>query len=228
MNPEAIAAQDCYGVIGVALVVGVRLYREALARVLAVEPGLELRCASSRPPEAVALIQRTRPDVVLFEVTLPGALAAVRRCHATVPSTRMVAIAFDGREESALAAAEAGVGGYIGVDQPLGDVPKAIRGVMRGEAPCDGRTAAILLRRVAADARSDDHAGVLGELTGRERLILQHVARGHSNKEIASELVIGVATVKTHVHAILGKLGVSSRGAAADLLRRSEMVAPPR
>jgi DNA-binding NarL/FixJ family response regulator len=197
--------------IGVALVVGVRLYREALARVLAAERDLVLRCEAATCAEAVIVVERQRPDVVLLDVGMPGALAAMRRCRAIVPAARLVAIGFDGSEGSAIAAAEAGVGGYIGID----------------EAPCDASTAAVLLRRVAATAVGEHQPGPLDALTARERLILQHVARGHSNKQIASELVIGLATVKTHVHAILRKLGVPSRGAAAELLRESQLVGPP-
>jgi two-component system, NarL family, nitrate/nitrite response regulator NarL len=210
----------------VALVVGVRLYREALARVLREEGDLTLAGEASTSDEALRLVRRTAPDVVLLDVGLPGTLAAMRLSRGFEAGTRFLAIGFDGSDHAALAAAEAGVDGYIGVDQPLGSVPAAIRSVMRGEAPCDGRVAAALLKRVAATAGEPECAGRLGELTRRQRLILQLLARGRSNKEIAAELLIEVATVKTHVHAILQKLDVANRTAAAEVFRESELVGP--
>jgi two-component system, NarL family, nitrate/nitrite response regulator NarL len=205
-------------VINVVVVVGVRLYREALARVLSEQRDLTVAGEAATADRALAEIERARPDVVLLDLDVDGALIALR---AASSATRVVALGFGGTDEEALIAAEAGVSGYVGVHQSLPEVAIAIRSVMRGEAPCDGRIAAALLRRVEATARKEGATPFAG-LTRRELRILEMIARGQSNKEIASELVIGVATVKSHVHAILRKLGVDGRGAAADLFRRAQ------
>jgi DNA-binding NarL/FixJ family response regulator len=210
--------------ISIVVVVEVRLYREAVVRALSDQDDLRLLGEGDSARVALIEISRSQPDVVLLDLGIPHALDAVRQARAVAPDTRIVALGFGGTDAEVVAAAEAGLGGYIGVHQPLDDVITAIRGVVRGEAPCDGLIAAALLRRVAARAGEVESAPVLAELTSRERRILELLARGLSNKEIASELVIGLATVKTHVHAILRKLEVSRRGAAADVFRRAQVI----
>jgi DNA-binding NarL/FixJ family response regulator len=213
--------------IDVVIVIEVRLYREAVARLLREQPDLRLRAEADGADRALLEIERTRPDVVLLDLGIARALDVVRRTRTASPQTRVVALGFGGTDDEAIAAAEAGLGGYIGIRQPLDDVLSAIRAVMAGEAPCDGRIVAALLRCVAARAGDARRRSPLDELTSREQRILELIASGLSNKEIARELVIGVATVKSHVHAILRKLEVDRRGAAAELLRRSQFVAAP-
>lgn len=208
--------------ISVLVVVEVRLYREAVARVLREQRDVSLKGAADCVRHARLEVERTRPDIVLLDLGTTGALDLVRLIRMTVPHTRVVAMGFGGTDAEAVAAAEAGLSGYIGIQQPLDDVLAAIRAVMSGEAPCDGRIAAALLRRVADGSEEARCDPLLQDLTARERLILELVSGGLSNKEIANQLVIGVATVKSHVHAILRKLEVSRRGAAADLFRRSQ------
>jgi DNA-binding NarL/FixJ family response regulator len=206
--------------IAVLVIVRVRLYREALVQMLGVQPDLHVAGEAGTTPQALIAIQDLDPDVVLLDLELDDAFATLRAAR-EVAAARVVALGFGGTDHDALRAAEAGISGYVGVHQPLSDVPVAIRAVMRGEAPCDGRITAALLRRVELAARLNAPAEVLPVLTGSERRILQMVARGLTNKEIAAELVISVATVKSHVHAVLRKLDVHSRGAAADLFRRA-------
>lgn len=209
--------------ISIVVVAAVRLYREALARVLSDQADLRLTGQADSAAGALVETARARPDVVLLDFGVADALRCLRTLRATAPDTRVVALGFGGTDLEAVAAAEAGVSGYIGVHQPLEDVLVAVRGVVCGEAPCDGRVAAALLRRIATNPVSPCVAPI-DDLTERERLILELVAGGLSNKEIASELVIGVATVKSHVHAILRKLDVNRRGAAADVWRRAQLV----
>jgi two-component system, NarL family, nitrate/nitrite response regulator NarL len=208
--------------ISVLVVVEVRLYREAVARVLREQHDVSLEGEADSVRHARLEVERTRPDIVLLDLGTAGALDLVRVIRMTVPHTRVVAMGFGGTDAEAVAAAEAGLSGYIGIHQPLDDVVAAIRAVMSGEAPCDGRITAALLRRLAAGSDEPRCNPLLDDLTARERLILELLSGGLSNKEIANQLVIGVATVKSHVHAILRKLEVSRRGAAAELFRRSQ------
>jgi DNA-binding NarL/FixJ family response regulator len=213
-------------VISVVVVVEVRLYREAVAHVLDQQRDLRLDGEADCAHQARLEVERTRPDVVLLDLGIDGALDLVRTIRLAMPYSRVVALGFGGTDAEAVAAAEAGLSGYIGISQPLDDVLTAVRAVMSGEAPCEGRIVAALMRRLAAGVAQGRCPPLLEDLTVRERLILELVAGGLSNKEIASELVIGVATVKSHVHAILRKLEVNRRGAAADLFRRSQVLSP--
>lgn len=125
-------------------------------------------------------------------------------------------------DEHLIAFAEAGVLGFLEGEATVDELVASVECVARGEASCPPRVAATLLRRItfltAAPARAADSTA----LTARERQIVQLIAEGLSNKEIAQRLYIEVATVKNHVHNILEKLQVSSRGEAAARLRLVE------
>jgi DNA-binding NarL/FixJ family response regulator len=214
-------------ITSVVVVIEIRMYRDAVARAVDEQHDLHLCGAADSTHHALVEIARAQPDVLLIDLGTRGAFEALRMTRTSSPATRVVALGFGGTDEEAVAAAEHGVNGYVGIDQTLDDVIAAVRGVMRGEAPCDGRIAAALLRRLATRAGEEQRCpAALAELTSRERRILELVAGGLSNKEIADELVIGVATVKSHVHAILRKLDVNRRGAAADLFHRTQSLAP--
>ena len=202
------------GAVTVVVAVEIRLYREAIGRTIAVSPGLRFAGEASTALEFSDLVGACRADVALVDVTMIGALEAVRRVSATAPRTRMLALGLPRLEEDVLAVAESGVAGFIGADAGLMDLVSAVHKVMEGEAPCSGRIAATLLRRVAATTVERTLDAGLDELTVREREILELLDSGLSNKEIARHLVIGLATVKSHVHMILRKLAVERRGAA--------------
>jgi DNA-binding NarL/FixJ family response regulator len=108
------------------------------------------------------------------------------------------------------------VAGFVGLDGSIADVVAAVQSAIRGELECSPRTAGMLLRRVSA-------ASTLDELTRREREIMRLMTDGLSNKQIARALDIRVATVKNHVHSILGKLGVQRRGEVAAGARKGSL-----
>jgi len=153
---------------------------------------------------------------VLLDASRSDSVDTVRALAAAVPSARVVALAVVEAEADVIPLAEAGVAGYVTVDQSLSELTETIASVARGENPCSPLLAAILLRRVRALAGERPRAlGPEGVLTGREREILALLERGLTNKQIARELQIELTTVKHHVHNILEKLGVPTRGAAA-------------
>ena len=201
--------------VTVVVAIEVRLYREAIVRTLAGSPKLRFAGEASSAHQLTTLARACHPDVALVDVGMVDALAAVRHMTEHEPLTRVLAIGLPRREEDVVAAAELGVAGFISADHSLGSLVSAVEMVMNGEAPCSGRIAAALLRRVAATAFVGTRDAGLGELTAREREILELVDEGLSNKEIARRLTIGLTTVKSHVHTILRKLGVERRGAAA-------------
>jgi two-component system nitrate/nitrite response regulator NarL len=202
--------------IRLAIVSAIRLYREGLAASLASTAAFEIVATAVDIEGSLTAIVDARADVVLLDASGERPVELVQKLAAAAPSVRVVALAVVEAEGDVIPLAEAGVAGYLTVDQSLAELAETIIGVAHGENPCSPTLAAMLLRRVtalAADrARSSDKSSAL---TNREREILVLLERGLSNKEVAHELQIGVPTVKNHVHNILEKLEVRTRGAAA-------------
>jgi DNA-binding NarL/FixJ family response regulator len=203
------------------MVVGdVRLYREGIAASLEHRADLEVVC-TARSSDAVRRLGECEPDIVVLDMATADGLDLVRRM--AMPHVRVVAFAVEETEHDVLLCAEAGAAGYVSPDGTLDDLVNTIRSVSRGELLCSPRIAATLFRalRVASPDTSVDRLALT--LTAREREIAPLLERGLSNKEIASQLNIEVATVKNHVHNLLEKLQVGSRGEAAARLRSSQL-----
>ena len=198
----------------------VRLYREGLASVLAHEENIEIVAALAEPPGDMAPVADLSPDIVLLDVAAPAALAAVRTLALELPSAKVIALAVPELEHNVLACAEAGVAGFVTREQSIEDVVAVVEAVARGEMICSPRMAATLLRHVgslAAERTPGDETE--SRLTQRELEIVALIERGLSNKQIARQLSIQLATVKNHVHNILEKLHVNRRADAAERIR---------
>jgi two-component system nitrate/nitrite response regulator NarL len=203
------------GSIRVLPVAEVRLYREGLARSLGGRKNLEVVATAANRDEALTLVESMQPDVVVLDMATSDSLEIVRSIGRSAPKVRTLAFALEEIDRAILASAEAGVAGYVPCDASVDDLVAAIESVMRGELLCRPRTAALLLERLASLARGG-HAQSQGlNLTGREREIVVLIDQGLSNKEIAQQLNIEVATVKNHVHNLLEKLHVNTRAQAA-------------
>jgi DNA-binding NarL/FixJ family response regulator len=205
------------------MVVGdVRLYREGIAASLEHRADLEVVCLA-RSGDALARAGECDVDVVVLDMAMAESLDLVRRLTGAVSGLRIVAFAVEETEHDVLLCAEAGAAGYVPPDGTLDDLMNTIRSVARGELLCSPRIAATLFRalRVQTPEVSVDRLALT--LTAREREIAPLLERGLSNKEIAAQLNIEVATVKNHVHNLLEKLQVSSRGEAAARLRSSQL-----
>lgn len=205
--------------IRVAIVGDTRLYREGLAQVLGRDLRVRVVATAARRDDALQSLSDLCVDVVLLDMAMPNSLGALRSIVERVPQGRVIAlgVAEDGNE--VLDCAETGAAGYVPREASLEDLVTVIESVARGEAICSPRVAASLLRRVAALASGRGGEGLAGQLTNRERDVIRLIDRGRSNKEIARELGIEVATVKNHVHNILEKLQVHRRGEAAARVR---------
>jgi two-component system, NarL family, nitrate/nitrite response regulator NarL len=203
--------------VRVFVVADVRVYRELLADALASEDGFEVD--GSAPGDIAGMaIGMTEPGVVVVDTgSVPGP-GGVRALAAAAPTAKIVAVGIPDDERAILALAEAGVAGYVTVEQPLGELVAAVEAAANDELQCSPRVAAALAKRVATLAD-----GRLGNgdqrLTRREREIAALIAEGLLNKQIARRLSIEQATVKNHVHNILAKLGASRRDEVAVLLR---------
>jgi len=214
LGPDVGASQ---APVRVFVVADVRVYRELLADALASEDGFEVD--GSAPGDIAGMaIGMTEPGVVVVDTgSVPGP-GGVRALAAAAPTAKIVAVGIPDDERAILALAEAGVAGYVTVEQPLGELVAAVEAAANDELQCSPRVAAALAKRVATLAD-----GRLGNgdqrLTRREREIAALIADGLLNKQIARRLSIEQATVKNHVHNILAKLGASRRDQVAVLLR---------
>jgi two-component system nitrate/nitrite response regulator NarL len=195
------------------------LYHEGVAGALGAHPSLELVGRVELGREAVEEIRRLRPDVALVDLRLPdmdgiGVVEALRR--EGVP-TRVVIISAYEDSATVYRAIAAGADAYLSKASSAPALVRTIEAVARGETVIPSSMQAGLVEQI----RAREVAGDEPALTSRELEVLRHTADGLSAPEIAQELVLGVTTVKTHLHNIYGKLGVSDRAAAvATAMRR--------
>ena len=180
--------------------------------------------------DAIDLARRRRPDVVLMDIKMPGldGLEATRRIVAEAGAATAVLIltTFD-LDEYVYEALRAGASGFLLKDAPPELLIAAIHTLAAGEALIAPAITKRLIEQFARTAPpSGTAAAALDDLTPREREVLVLIARGRSNREIATELVLSEATVKTHVKRVLAKLGVRDRVHAVVLAYESALVRP--
>lgn len=212
------------------LAVRERIYRDGLSAALAAQPGWCVAAATADAMSARDALAQRRADVVLVDVALPGALdlLAFARTLAAPPKVFALALREDD-DAGMLAWAEAGAAGFATCENSLDELLACIDASARGELACSPRVSASLLRRVAElaarpspppepPATAPRLAPETAGLTPRQMLILQLLHAGQSNKQIARELRIELATVKNHVHQVLQRLQVRHRHEAAALL----------
>jgi DNA-binding NarL/FixJ family response regulator len=202
----------------------IRLLREGLVRALSRHSSIEIIGASD--DAVLNEIVDSRPDVVLLDISNAAALEWSTSLLRVMPDLKIVALGVDEVEPVVLACARAGVSGFVYVQGSANDVVTAVHSAVRGELACSPRTAGMLLNRISSLAETA--SGASGDaLTPREQEVMTLVNEGLSNKQIAGLLGIRDATVKNHVHSILGKLRVRRRGeAAAQLRQRPRSTAP--
>jgi two-component system, NarL family, nitrate/nitrite response regulator NarL len=197
----------------------VRVYREGVSRLIATEDSLELAGAARTAESPGRLRGGAQPDVVLVDAIQRADLMVAREIASAAGEARVVALVAPDREDDLLGWAGAGVSGFLSWEASSPQLVEILRRAGRGESPCSPDVAEALLRR--AGQNPGGAFALRGSLTEREAQIAELVADGLSNKAIASRLSIELATVKNHVHRILKKLRVHSRGEAAAKLRQT-------
>ena len=172
--------------------------------------------------KAIQDLASSQPDIVLVDAALPGGLAAVRQIRSVARQLSVVVLAVAETAEEIVAWAEAGASGYIPRTAGMAEIAPLMVDITRGIQPCPASVASGLLRRISnGGALNGEHKNITTSpsLTPREAQIAQMIAVGMSNKDIARRLSIELATAKTHVHNILGKLNLQRRGQTASCMR---------
>ena len=196
--------------------------REGLRGMLAAEPGLEVVGEAGSGSEAVALVGRLRPDVVLMDLRMPGGdgVEAITKIRASGDSgARIIVLTTYDTDADILRAVEAGAAGYLLKDSPRADLLRAIRAAARGETVLAPAVAGRLISRVR-EPRAE-------ALSARETEVLALVARGLTNVQIGRALYVSEATVKTHLMRACTKLGVTGRAAAVAKAMQTGALPPP-
>lgn len=194
------------------------LFREGLHSLMQHWDDFEVVGEASNGLEALELCHRLLPDVVLMDISMPvmNGLEAARRLARELPSTRVVMLTVSEGAENLFEAIKGGAQGYMLKDTPSPRLHDLLRGVMRGESPLSGPVAAKMLAEFARPAeRGPEPPGTVEPLTEREQAVLQLVAEGLSNQEIAARLCVTDNTIKKHLRNILQKLHLNNRVQAA-------------
>ncbi len=187
------------------------IVRQGLAAVLDQEADLEVVAQAANGREAVAKAFELLPDVILMDLQMPEMddVAAIIEIKNAALETGIIILTTYDTDDYIFRGIEAGARGYLLKNSPPEEVLKAIRAVYQGESLIQPRVASRLLDRLSQLSRNA--APSEGSLSAREVEVLQIMATGAANKEIASRLNIGQSTVKTHIVRIFNKLGVSGR-----------------
>ena len=186
--------------------------RDGLVAMLETQPDFEIVGSAATGTDALALVASLQPDVLLLDLEMPllDGVDVLRRLRADGGRARAIVFTVFDTDERIIAAVEAGAVGYLLKGAPRADVFSAVRIVAAGGSLLAPFATSAVLRRVRGEA-----APVTGPtLTPRERAVLEHVAHGLGNKQIAAQLGISERTVKFHVSAVFAKLGAANRADA--------------
>ena len=182
--------------------------RDGLRGMLSDEPGISVVGEAGNGNEALALVDRLQPDLLLLDLRMPelDGVGTIRALAARRRTTKVLVLTTYDTDDDVVAAVEAGATGYLLKDAPRDDLIRAVRAAVRGEAVLSPSVASRLMGRVRQPVDES--------LSARELEVLRLVAQGNANREVAARLFISEATVKTHLLHIYAKLGVNDRAAA--------------
>ena len=209
------------------------LLRFGFRTILSSVDDIEIVGEASNGAEAIEYAGQLHPDVVLMDIRMPvlDGVAATGQIVAADPSIRVLAITTFDLDEYAFGALHAGASGFLLKDVRPGELIDAVRTVASGNAVVSPRATRRLLDEyarilVSSDSSVERDDAVISSLTGREREVMIAVAEGLANAEIAAQLFVSEATVKSHVGRILSKLGLRDRVQVVVLAYESGLVHP--
>lgn len=187
------------------------LFRRGIRKMLEAEEDMEVVGEASNGREALRFARERMPDVILMDIQMPDmdGIEATRLIHNEMPHVGIVFVTMYENDEYVFRGIQAGGRGYILKDANPETMLRAIRAVANGESLLGPTIALKVMRQFAAMEKTP--VGVMESLTPRETEVLQRIAEGMSNKEIASSLLISEKTVKNHINNILSKLHLYDR-----------------
>ena len=207
------------GPIRIALVDDQALFREGLRTILSLQSDFEVVGEAGDGQEALSLISKTQPDVVLMDLKMPrlDGVEATRQIKADHPQVNILILTTFDDDEYVFEGLRSGALGYMLKDAPSEKLVEAIRAAARGESFLQPSVAAKVVAEFSrlAERPVDPSRDLIEPLSERELDVLRLLAHGSTNRQIAESLVIAEGTVKNHVTSILGKLGVEDRTQAA-------------
>ena len=210
--------------INILLVNEIRLMGNVITAALEDEPDIHVVASVTDIDEALKIVEENAVDVALVSTRLPdqGALKLTQAITELAPATKVLALGMTEEKKRVLRYVEAGAAGYILKDDSLDDMIETIRAAEEGKVFVSPKIAAAMMERLSdlAQMFSDVENSITddADLTDRELEVLELIGEGLTNQQISEQLVIEVGTVKNHVHSILEKLNVSTRGEAAAYL----------
>ena len=210
--------------INILLVNEIRLMGNVITAALEDEPDIHVVASVTDIDEALKIVEENAVDVALVSTRLPdqGALKLTQAITELAPATKVLALGMTEEKKRVLRYVEAGAAGYILKDDSLDDMIETIRAAEEGKVFVSPKIAAAMMERLSdlAQMFSDVENSITddADLTDRELEVLELIGEGLTNQQISERLVIEVGTVKNHVHSILEKLNVSTRGEAAAYL----------
>ncbi len=193
------------------------IVREGLRTLLSEVPDLDLVGEAADGPTAIATAAALRPDVILLDLMLPGisGIEVTRRILSLQPDCRIIVLTSFADDQNVVAAMQAGAAGYLLKDVLQADLVRAIRQAAQGEPALHPEAQRKLVEYLTRPQPAQPAADDLAQLTERERDVLNLIARGLSNRQIADALHITEGTVKGHVSNVLTKLHLQDRTQAA-------------
>ncbi|MBO1335776.1 response regulator transcription factor [Streptomyces sp. VRA16 Mangrove soil] len=205
--------------------------REGIVMLLGLLPGIEVVGSGGDGEEAVALVAELAPDVVLMDLRMPrcDGVEATRRIRAEYPGTQVVVLTTYADDESLFPALTAGARGYLTKDAGGEEIVRAVEDVLSGDAGLSPKIQRRLLERLSqpAPAVTPEPKEPPDGLTAREAEVLGLIADGLTNQEIARELHVSTATVKTHINNLFAKTGLKDRAQAVRYAYRHGLAKPP-
>ena len=207
--------------IRILLVEDQTLMRQGMKTILDLEPGMQVVGEANNGKAGVEMALDLRPDLILMDVQMPemDGITAIQAICSVWPEARIIILTTFGRDDYVFQGVRAGALGFLLKDTPADDLIRTIRRVHEGEVFIQPELASRVLRELIGP-----QAPTLEPLSEREREVLVLVAQGHSNRDIAEQLVLTEGTVKNHVSNILSKLQAENRTQAADIARRYGLV----
>ena len=205
--------------IRVVVTIETRIYRDGIAQLLENYSDIEVVATPSNLKETLDICSSKSPNILLVDATFPETLSTIRRLKQESHNLKIILLSMRACRSQMSAFAGEGVLEFVTTDDSIDDLRQAILAAMKNGFWCSSRVAKLLLEQTPDENMLPDKFADL-PLTRQQANVLQLLESGISNKEIARKLHIETATVKNHVHHILQKLKVNSRGEAAAVYRR--------